>query len=387
MKSKLSFPQSKPETGSGHLYVAIELSRAKWLVALYADGDAKPRVHEIAGGDACGLLRLIEERRKSIQRKSGAEVQAISCFEAGYDGFWLHRFLSAHGVRSHVLDGASLLIDCRAKHVKTDGIDVRRLLRAIISYTAGDLESCRIVSVPTAEQEDARRTCRERQRLVSERTGHINRIKALLTSQGVRVSSVKDGRWMKRLDDMRTGDGRPLPSKLIAELTREWHRLVLVKQQLREVEAVRDDVVYGRETEPSVDGEKIRKLVKLRGIGPEFATLLTREVFFRTFRNRRSVAKYFGLTPAPYSSGDSHHDQGIDKSGNPRARAAALEAAWMWLRHQPASALAKWYTKQTRDASSRTRRINIIALARKLMIAVWRYLTQGLVPEGAVVSA
>jgi transposase len=260
-------------------------------------------------------------------------------------------------------------------------------LRAIIGYARGDSESCRIVYVPSVDQEDVRRTNRERERLVRERTGHINRIRALLTTQGVRVARIKDGKWAERLHQLRTGDGRPLPPKLCAELMREWHRLALVMAQLREVEADRDQIVYGKAEAVAVDSEKIRKLVKVRGIGPDFATMLTREVFFRPFRNRRAVAKYFGLTPAPYASGDSQRDQGIDKAGNPRARCAALEAAWMWLRHQPRSELARWFLERAGNVQGRLRRVMIVALARKLMIALWRYLEGGPLPKGALLKA
>jgi transposase len=267
---------------------------------------------------------LIEDQRRALVNKRVTGARVISCFEAGYDGFWLHRELVKHGVENHVID------DRRAKHLKTDRIDVRRLLRAIIGYAGGDRESCRVVHVPSVSQEDMRRTNRERERLVREQTGHINRIRALLTAQGIRLARIKDGRWVERLRELRTGDGQPMPEKLRAELEREWRRLALVMAHLREVEGDRDEIVYGEANPDAVDGDKIRKLVKLRGIGPDFATMLTREVFFRPFRNRRAVAKYFGLTPAPYASGDSRRDQGIDKAGNPRARHVALEAAWMW---------------------------------------------------------
>jgi transposase len=368
------------------VFVAIELSRAKWLVAISPSGD-KVHTHQLTGGDVTGLLKLIDAERARLRARGMQGVRVISCFEAGYDGFWLHRILLQHGVENHVLDGSSLLVDGRAKHLKTDHLDVRRLLRAIIGYARGDSESCRIVYVPSVDQEDVRRTNRERERLVRERTGHINRIRALLTTQGVRVARIKDGKWAERLHQLRTGDGRPLPPKLCAELMREWHRLALVMAQLREVEADRDQIVYGKAEAVAVDSEKIRKLVKVRGIGPDFATMLTREVFFRPFRNRRAVAKYFGLTPAPYASGDSQRDQGIDKAGNPRARCAALEAAWMWLRHQPRSELARWFLERAGNVQGRLRRVMIVALARKLMIALWRYLEGGPLPKGALLKA
>lgn len=371
---------------ASRLYVALELSRAKWLVAIYAVGDEKPQIHEIRGRDTARLQQIIKERSAALHRRTRSTVEVISCFEAGYDGFWLHRFLSTRNIRNYILDGASVLIDRRAKQIKTDRIDVLRLLRALMGYAAGDHASCRIVHVPTPEQEDERRISRERHRLVRERTGHINRIRGLLTSEGIHIASIKDGRWLNQLDSIRTGDGRPLPRRLMAELRREWQRLVMVKEHLRQVESERDDVAFDRTEVATIDAHKIHRLIKLRGIGPDFATLLTREVFFRDFKNRRAVAKYFGLAPAPFSSGDSQRDQGIDKAGNSRARCAALEAAWMWIRHQPDSVLSKWYLARTRDAQSRMRRVTIIALARKLMVALWRYVETGLAPQGAVLK-
>lgn len=371
---------------TARLYVALELSRAKWLVAIYAVGDAKPQIHEIRGRDTASLQQIIKERSAALQRRTRSTFEVISCFEAGYDGFWLHRLLSTRNIRNYILDGASVLIDRRAKQVKTDRIDVLRLLRALMRYAAGDHASCRIVHVPTPEQEDERRTSRERHRLVRERTGHINRIRGLLTSEGVHIASIKDGCWLNQLDSIQTGDGRPLPRRLVAELRREWQRLVMVMEHLRQVEGERDDVAFARIDVATVDAHKIHRLIKLRGIGPGFATLLTREVFFRDFRNRRAVAKYFGLAPAPFSSGDSQRDQGIDKAGNSRARCAAFEAAWMWIRHQPDSVLSKWYLARTRDAQSRMCWIAIIALARKLMLALWRYVETGLAPQGSVLK-
>lgn len=236
-------------------------------------------------------------------------------------------------------------------------------------------------------QEDARRVARERERLVRERTGHINRIKALLTAQGIRETGIRGSKWLQRLDELRTGDGRPLPSKLRGEIDREWHRLRLVMEQLSKVEAERNEVARGEVSPQDVDGAKICQLAKLRGIGPDFATVLTREVYWRHFENRRAVGSYFGLTPAPYDSGDSSRDQGIDKAGNPRARATAVELAWMWLRHQPQSELSRWFFRRTGDVQGRVRRIMIVGLARKLVIALWRYLETGRVPNGAVVKA
>ena len=311
----------------------------------------------------------------------------MCCYEAGYDGFWLHRVLVNHGIEIHVLDPASLPIDRRAKHIKTDNIDAKRLLRAIVGFVQGDPQSCRVVRAPTPEEEDARRLHRERQRLVRERTGHSNRIKALLIAHGVRALRITDAKWCERLDQMRTGDGRPIPTQLKIEIDREWKRLKVVAEQVREVEVERDRLVKGSEPTGDICVEKMRRLVKLHGIGAEFATVLAREVFYRPFQNRRQVASYVGLTPAPYDSGESKRDQGINKASNTRARVIAVQMAWLWLRYQSKSDLALWYYRRVGDLKGRIRRIMIIALARKLVIALWRYVETGKVPTGAIVTA
>lgn len=370
------------------LFVALELSRQTWLVTTFSQvlGE-KISVHSVPGGNAGRLLTLITELRSKMLAKGVANPRIVSCYEAGYDGFWLHRVLQNEGIENHVLDGASLPIDRRAKQVKTDNIDAKRLLRAIVGHVHGDPQACRVVRAPSADDEDERRLHRERQRLVRERTGHINRIKALLIAHGIRALRITDKHWCQRLAKMKTGDGRDIPPNLLAEVEREWQRLKLVAEQIKEVEAERDRLVVGKEPIDDRCVEKMRALVKLRGIGADFATALTREVFYREFDNRRQVASYVGLAPAPYDSGDSRRDQGINKAGNSRARVAAVQMAWMWLRYQPQSDLAKWYYSRVGNLEGRVRRVMIIALARKLVIALWRYLEAGLVPKGATISA
>lgn len=370
------------------IFMALELSRATWLVAVFAPklGD-KISVHAVPGGDVGRLLELVGEVREKLAAKGARRIRTVSCYEAGYDGFWIHRLLIQHGIENHVLDGASIPVDRRAKHVKTDNIDARRLLKAIVGHVQGDPESCRVVRVPTSDEEDARRLHRERQRLVRERTGHLNRIKALLMMHGIRALRITDAHWRKRLDAMRTGDGRPVPEQLKAEIEREWQRLKLVAEQIREVEAERDRLAKGVEQTDDGAIQKMRKLVRLRGIGADFATALTREVYYRKFDNRRQLGSYVGLTPAPYQSGDMKRDQGMNKAGNARARVAAVQMAWMWLRYQPQSELARWYHGRVGRLDGRVRRIMIIALARKLVVALWRYLEQDKVPTGAIIAA
>jgi transposase len=227
---------------------------------------------------------------------------------------------------------------------------------------------------------------RERQRLVRERTGHTNRIKALLMTHGVRALRITDAKWCERLAQMRTGDGRPIPERLQIEIEREWHRLKLVAEQIKTVETERNRHLKADEPAADVNVEKMRRLTKLHGIGADFATALTREVFYRRFDNRRQVASYFGLTPAPYDSGETRRDQGINKAGNARARVAAIQMAWMWLRYQSQSEIAQWYHRRVGKLEGRIRRIMIVALARKLVIALWRYVETGQVPNGAIVN-
>lgn len=373
------------------LFVALELSRSRWLVATFAPqlGD-KVNVHAVPGGDTERLMELIGGLQQKLRVKGVRRPRTISCYEAGYDGFWLHRVLVERGIENHVLDGASLPVDRRAKHIKTDNLDAKRLLRAIIGLAQGDPQSCRAVRAPTREEEDARRIPRERQRLVRERTGHLNRIKALLTAHGIRALRITDARWPDRLDNLRTADGQPIPIRLKEEIRREWKRLKVVAEQICEVEAERDSLV--KESDPTISTDdiciaKMRRLIKLRGVGPEFATVLTREVFYRSFQNRRQVASYVGLTPAPYDSGDTKRDQGINKAGNRRARVMAVQLAWMWLRYQPRSELAIWYNRRVGELKGGIRRVMIIALARKLLIALWRYVEADKVPAGAIVAA
>ena len=386
MKAQSALIASAATTGfQDTLFIALELSRARWLVATFVPrlGD-KITVHVVPGGDTPRLLNLISGLQQKLRAKGVRQPRAISCYEAGYDGFWLHRVLVERGIENHVLDGASLPVDRRAKHIKTDNIDAKRLLRAIVGLAQGDPQSCRVVRAPTREEEDARRIHRERQRLVRERTGHINRIKALLTAHGIRTVRIADARWPERLDNLITGDGQSIPMRLKEEIHREWKRLKVVREQIREVEEERDRLIT-----PTGDicTSKMRRLTKLRGVGAEIATVLTREVFYRRFDNRRQVASYVGLTPAPYDSGDTKRDQGINKAGNRRARVMAVQLAWMWLRFQPRSELAIWYNRRVGELKGSIRRVMIIALARKLLIALWRYVETDKPPAGAIVAA
>jgi len=372
-------PATDPQPAT--LFVALELSKAKWLVGLHSPMADKVSRHTIAGGDAPALLTLIGAARRRAEASLGGTVRVVTCYEAGYDGFWLHRLLVAHGIANQVIDPASLLVNRRARRRKTDRIDLAGLLRTLMAWHRGEPQVCSMVRVPSPEEEDRRRRGRERERLVKERVQHLGRVKGLLMTQGVRDFQPARRGWRDRLEALRTGDGRPLPDCLKAEIARECRRLALVDEMLDELERERDAASDGKAPQQAA------LLTKLRGIGPTSAHLLAGEVFHRDFANRRQVAAYLGLEPSPWQSGQVDQDQGISKAGNRRARRVAIELAWLWLQHQPDSGLSRWFKDRVGAARGRVRRIMLMALARKLIVALWRYLASGVVPEGASMRA
>ena len=378
------------------IYVALELSRSSWVAAVRRPGEQRPSRHQIAAGGRDRLLELLTRARSAVERRLQAPVRICCCYEAGYEGFWLQRVLSAAGVICHVIDPSSLLVNRRARRAKSDGIDVESLLRALRAWDSGERGAASMIAVPSPEIEDDRRISRERDRLVRERTRHLNRIKGLLAVEGVYGVAPRGAEAADRLDRLVTGDGRDLPPRLRAGLTRELERLALVEKQLAAVERERDARrPRGRprkgaapaEPDPASTAGRIAALQRLRGIGPEIASVLAREVFWRDFANRRQLASYCGLDPTPFASGAVRREQGISKAGNARARHVLTEAAWIWLQHQPDSALARWWRGRVGEAKGRLRRIMIIALARKLVIALWRYLDTGQPPHGACRAA
>jgi transposase len=309
-------------------------------------------------------------------------VRILSCYEAGLDGHWLHRWLTEQGVINHEIDPSSIEVNRRARRAKTDRIDLEKLMRAFLAHLRGEPRVCNIVHVPSVEEEDRRRRTRERDRLIKECTAHTNRIKGLLLGQGIRNVHPLNRSFVKSLAGLRTGDGHPLPERLKQEIVREHERLCLVARQLRELEAKSKAEL--RAARPGSPEAKMMQLMGLKGIGPIGGQKLVNEVFYRNFDDRRQVGSYFGLTGTPYDSGERSREQGISKAGNRRAREIAVELAWLWTVHQPDSALTRWFRERVRDIKGRIRRIVIVALARKLMVALWRYLTTGVVPAGAV---
>ncbi len=370
---------------NGTIFVALELSQRSWLVTMHSPDKDRFSRHKLDGGDDVGLLRLIERIRNRAAQALGAVPSVVSCYEAGYDGFWLHRRLVSAGITNFVFDPASIAVDQRARRAKTDRIDGELLLRTLMSHWRGEPRVVRIVHVPTPEQEDARRTTRERERLVKEQTAHTNRIKALLRLVGAAAGNPRRRDWMAWLKGQRERNGDPLRPHLVGELRREHARLILVGEQLRELGKATDaEPVGGAAAEMA---RRSAGLQRLKSLGPVFTATLTNEVFYKDFHNRRQVAGYFGLAPSPWRSGGTNREQGISKAGNPRARHKAIELAWLWLRHQPESALSRWFHARTAQGKGRIKRIAIVALARKLMVALWRFLTTGLVPEQAVLKA
>jgi transposase len=369
----------------GTIFVSIELSQKTWLVTLHSPDRERISRHKLEGGDHAELLALIERTRTRVAEKLGSVPRVVSCYEAGYDGFWLHRLLEASGITNFVFDAASIAVEQRARRAKTDRIDGELLLRTLMAYLRGEPRVVRIVRVPRVEEEDARRASRERDRLVTEQTAHTNRIKALLRLLGVAVGKPRRRDWLAWLERQRDRQGQTLPPHLLAEIKREHARLMLVREQLAALEQTQ-----AAETSPAVPTSMVERrdqLQRLKALGPAFTATLVNELFYKDFRNRREVASYCGLTPSPWRSGGIDREQGISKAGNRRARHKAIELAWLWLRHQPDSALSRWFHTRTADAGKRAKRVAIVALARKLIVALWRYLTTGLVPEQATMKA
>jgi len=357
------------------VYAAIELSKKTWMLGIAHPDRDRPSIHRVCGGNIAELVRRLRVAARNNRR-------ILVCYEAGYDGFWLARALAKIGIECRVLDPASIQVNRRARRVKTDRIDVLALLRALIATDRGERHVCAIVRVLSVEEEDARRSHRERQRLVRERTGHINRIKGLLFAQGIRGIKPKLRRTRIDFAALQTAEGHPLPDRLRRELEREYARLALIETQLREVEKERDTA----DAQDPVIEEKRQMLVALQGVGATSAAILAREVFARSFASRRQLGSYLGLTPSAYDSGSMARCQGISKAGNSWARRILIEVAWLWQKYQPASPLSNWYIQRTSGQSSRIRRIMLIALARKLAISLWRYVETGLVPEGVVLA-
>lgn len=365
------------------IYVSVELSKRAWLTAALVPGTDRISIRSLPSGDGAALLAYLAKLRSRVELMEGGKAEIRLCYETGYDGFWLARLLKAEGIDAYVFDPASFLVSRRGKHVKTDRLDAEAMVWILKAHIAGDRSVCRAVKVPTREEEDAKRMMRERGQLIAERTSHIARIRALLALHGIRaVRGIWGGNWLAQLQEMRTGDGCSLPPHLRREIEREFGRLALINEQLKTIEKERAEAIAVPTTNFPAR-HKAAALERLKGIGKGSATMLTAEIFHRQFENRRQLTAFLGLAPSPYSSGDVERDQGISKAGNKNARVLLVELAWCWLRYQPDSALVTWYRERFLGRGKRAVKVGIVALARKLLIALWRYVETGLVPHGA----
>ena len=364
------------------LYLAFELGRKEWKLAFTVGRGEKPRLCKVAAGEMGGLMQEIERARQRWGVPAGSRV--VSCYEAGRDGFWLHRFLLSRGVCNVVVDSSSIEVNRRSRRAKTDRLDAQKLLMMLIRHDLGEEGRVwSVVRVPSVEQEADRQLHRDWEELKQERTLHRNRIQALLACQGIMLKPVAD--FGERLESLALWDGSALPVPLQERLKREWKRLQLVEEQIRELKRQREEAVAAA-SDKSL--QQIQQLAKLKGIGLTSAWLFVREFFgWRQFRNRREVAALAGLVPMPYQSGSSDREQGISKAGNVRLRTMTIEIAWSWLRYQPTSRLSLWFRERYGPGSRRSRRVGIVALARKLLVSLWRFLETGVVPEGATLKA
>jgi transposase len=368
------------------IFVSLELSKSIWLITSLSPGAVdKMSRHTIVGGDIAGLFVRIDELRSKALARTGRLYRVVSIHEAGLDGFWLHRLLEREDwIESHVVDAASIAVSRKRRRAKTDRIDGETLIRTLLAYKRGEPRVCSMVRVPTPQDEDRRRIGRERKVLVDERTLHINRIKGLLFSQGIRGYEPGRRDRRERLEELRTGDGRDLPRHIKAQLLRELGRLELLIEQIKAVEAERDAVLA---QEKAATTEPATMLLGIKGIGPEFANVIYSECLSRHFDNRRQVASYAGLAASPWQSGSINREQGVSKAGNPRLRTAMVQLAWLWLRHQPNSTLSRWFHEGVKHNAGKRKATTIVALARKLLVAFWKYVTLGVLIEGAAIKA
>jgi transposase len=360
------------------LYLAFELGWSEWKLAFATAPADAPRLRSIGARNTRALLQEIAKAKQRFGLADDALVYC--CYEAGRDGFWLHRWLTAQGLHNLVVDSASIETNRRKRRAKSDRLDAAKLVRMLLRYHGGEKKVWSVVHVPGVEDEDRRQLHRDLLELKGERTQHVNRIKGLLAGCGLAVTTVGED-FSTVLAALRQWDGTPVPAALQQRLLREFGRHQFVDRQIRDLENERARKIRTADEKPM---EQVRTLLNLRGIGANSAWLFVLEFFgWRRIKNRKQLAGLAGLTPTPYDSGNSRREQGISKAGNRRLRTMAVEIAWCWLRYQPQSALSQWYAQRWGSGNSRQRRIGIVALARKVLVALWRYLETGVVPEGA----
>jgi transposase len=363
----------------------LELSSKKWVVAVQCPGSRKHTKHVVEpNGPALATLLETMKARSAAAGKPVARV--VVTHEAGRDGFWVARFLMRRAVEVHVMQASSLPVDRRARRAKTDAIDAEMLLRKLLAWLRGEPRVCSMVPVPSEADEEARRAHREREDLIGERRSILNKIDGILATLGICGFKGLRRDRRRQLAELRQPDGAALPSAALSRIERLLDRLELVMTQLKTIETARDAVVK-KDAPANASERMIRDLCGLRGIGVESATLLVREAFCRSFANRRALGSYAGLTGTPFASGAMAREQGISKDGNRRLRACLVELAWFWLRFQPESALARWFHARVNGAKGRVAKIMIVGMARKLLVALWRFAEDGVIPEGAKMKA
>ena len=364
----------------GTLIAVIEMSLSSWLVAGIVPGVERQPLKKLTV-DESALLKLLHRWREEAE-KAGCRIERIVvAFEAGRDGFWLARWLKARSIEAHVIHAASVAVSREHRRAKTDRLDTQLLKRAFLGWLRGERDHCKMVDIPTIKDEDAKRPNRERENLVSEQSRIINRMKAALIRLGIRGFNPKLKRAAGRLEDLRTPEDEPIPPNTLAELRRDMERRRLVRDQIRQIEEARLE----RLDHAPGDGPHamVRLLARVIGVGIETADMLVHEVLSRNMRDRRAVARYAGLTGSPDESGRKRREKGLARSGNARVRRGMIQLAWRFLLHQKDSALTRWFRARTENARG-TRKPMIVAMARKLLIALWRLVREGIVPDGVV---
>jgi len=366
------------------LILAIELSNTSWVLAAQIPGLPGVKAKRSIEPTPEALMAAIEDYRTRAVKAGQNVERVVAIYEAGWSGFWLARWLAQYGIETHVIQASSVPVDRRARRAKSDGIDAELLLRTLLAWLRGEPRVCSMVPIPAEADEDARRRVRERAELVAERVGLVNRIGAVLATLGVGEYNPLRRDRRQRLDELRTALGGSLPTHARAKIVRMLDRLELLLLQITELEKSRDAVL--EDENPDKAASMIQQLAKLRGVGVQSATVLVREGFVREFANGKALGSYAGLTSTPYSSGGTEREQGIGKAGNVRLRSLMVELAWLWQRYQPDSAQVSWFHERVSGTGRRMRKVMVVALARKLLIALWRFATQGVVPEGAVMK-
>jgi len=366
------------------LILAIELSNTSWVLAAQIPGLPSVKAKRSIEPTPEALMAAIEDYRTRAVKAGRNVERVVAIYEAGWSGFWLARWLAQYGIETHVIQPSSVPVDRRARRAKSDGIDAELLLRTLLAWLRGEPRVCSMVPIPAEADEDARRRVRERAELVAERVGLVNRIGAVLATLGVGEYNPLRRDRRQRLDELRTALGGSLPTHARAKIVRMLDRLELLLIQITELEKSRDAVL--EDENPDKAASMIQQLAKLRGVGVQSATVLVREGFVREFANGKALGSYAGLTSTPYSSGGTEREQGIGKAGNVRLRTLMVELAWLWQRYQPDSAQVSWFRERVSGTGRRMRKVMVVGLARKLLIALWRFATQGVVPEGAVMK-